>query len=157
LNSTYLHLLRRTAIARADILLDILIACGASACAGIFAVLFAQFLAVNVAALWLILAFTLLAVLAAVGICMAIRAFRRLQEAQNIRLGLRGEQAVAEVLHEAGDCGFRAFHDFPGGKGGKDWNIDHVAVGTRGVFLAAFSLASTRPVLILSVIDMPPH
>ena len=28
--------------------------------------------------------------------------------------------------------GFRVFHDMPGGG---DWNIDHIAVGTRGVFL----------------------
>jgi hypothetical protein len=45
---------------------------------------------------------------------------------------MRGEQAVAESLGEAADSGFRAFHDLPGGD---NWNIDHVAVGTRGVFL----------------------
>lgn len=60
----------------------------------------------------------------------AVRTFRRFNEARDIRLGLRGEQAVAEALNEA--SGFRAFHDMPGGD---DWNIDHVAVGTRGVFL----------------------
>jgi hypothetical protein len=60
----------------------------------------------------------------------AVRAFRFFKEAQNIKLGLRGEQAVAEALNEAN--GFRSFHDMPGGD---DWNIDHVAVGTRGVFL----------------------
>jgi hypothetical protein len=60
----------------------------------------------------------------------ALRAFHWFKEAQNIRLGLRGEQAVAEALNEA--SGFRVFHDMPGGD---DWNIDHVAVGTQGVFL----------------------
>jgi nuclease-like protein len=60
----------------------------------------------------------------------AVRAFRLFKEAQNIKLGLRGEQAVAEALNEA--SGFRSFHDMPAGD---DWNIDHVAVGTRGVFL----------------------
>jgi hypothetical protein len=60
----------------------------------------------------------------------ALRAFRRIQEAQDIRLGLRGEQAVAEALNEA--SGFRAFHDLPAAD---NWNIDHVAIGTRGVFL----------------------
>jgi hypothetical protein len=37
---------------------------------------------------------------------------------------------VAEALGEASN--FRAFHDMPGTG---DWNIDHVAVGTCGVFL----------------------
>lgn len=50
----------------------------------------------------------------------------------HIKLGLRGEQAVAEALNEAAELGFRAFHDL---QTGKVWNIDHVAVGTRGVFL----------------------
>jgi hypothetical protein len=67
-----------------------------------------------------------------VGVRTTITAFRSLREIQNIRLGLRGEQAVAEVLHEVADCGYRVFHDLPGGA---DWNIDHVAVGSRGVFL----------------------
>jgi hypothetical protein len=39
---------------------------------------------------------------------------------------------LAEVLNKVADCGFRAFHDFPGGE---DWNIDHILAGTRGVFL----------------------
>ena len=38
----------------------------------------------------------------------------------------------AESLSEVADVGFRCFHDLPGGA---DWNIDHVAVGTRGIFL----------------------
>jgi len=96
------------------------------------AVLFVQFLAAHISALWLISSGSLLALFAAAGVLAAIRAFGCLREAQNIRLGLRGEQAVAETLHEVADCGFRAFHDFPGGE---DWNIDHIAVGTRGVFL----------------------
>ena len=50
--------------------------------------------------------------------------------ASAVSSNLRGEQAVAEALNEAE--GFRVFHDLPGGN---DWNIDHVAVGTRGVFL----------------------
>jgi len=62
----------------------------------------------------------------------ALRAFHWFKEAQNIRLGLSGEQAVAEVLNEAANSGFRSFHDLPAEE---TWNIDHVAVGTRGVFL----------------------
>ena len=64
---------------------------------------------------------------------LAIRkAVRIFNDARNIRLGISGEQAVAESLGEAGEFGFRAFHDLPAGD---NWNIDHVAVGTRGVFL----------------------
>lgn len=57
---------------------------------------------------------------------------RRLREAQNWRLGLRGEQAVAEKLAEVADCGYRAYHDIPGDG---LWNIDHVVVGPQGVFV----------------------
>ena len=45
---------------------------------------------------------------------------------------MRGEQAVAEALSEAADSGFRAFHDLQTDSNG---NLDHVAIGTRGVFL----------------------
>lgn len=51
---------------------------------------------------------------------------------RNLRLGLRGEQAVADALQEVADCGYRSFHDFPGGD---NWNIDHIAVGPSGIFL----------------------
>ena len=55
-----------------------------------------------------------------------------LQHRRNCRLGLRGEQAVAEALTEVGPNGYRAFHDLPGGE---NWNIDHVVVGPQGVFV----------------------
>jgi hypothetical protein len=66
------------------------------------------------------------------GTALAIRAYRTLQERRQVRLGLRGEQATAEALHEASDAGFRIFHDI---QAGDDWQIDHVAVGSKGVFL----------------------
>jgi hypothetical protein len=66
------------------------------------------------------------------GIICAIATYRALLHARNLKLGLRGEQATAEALHEAADAGYRAFHDV---QGGENWNIDHVAVGTKGVFL----------------------
>jgi len=69
---------------------------------------------------------------AGVSTSAAIRAFSNHRELQNLRLGLRGEQAVAEVLNEAAISGFRSFHDF---QPESHWNIDHVAVSTRGVFL----------------------
>lgn len=114
------------------ILLDILTACALSAFAAASALSVAQCVAAQAPA-WLLLIFALLlAGSALAGILAALRAFARMREAQNIRLGLRGEQAVAEALNEAADCGFRAFHDLPGGE---NWNIDHVAVCARGVFL----------------------
>lgn len=66
------------------------------------------------------------------GTALAIRAYRTLQERRQVRLGLRGEQATAEALAEASDAGFRIFHDI---QAGDDWNIDHVAVGPKGLFL----------------------
>ena len=114
------------------ILWDILKACAFSAFAGASAFVISNCLALH-APLFVFLIFTfLLVVFAGLGILAALRAFARIRQAQNIRLGMRGEQVVAEALTEVADCGFRAFHDLPGGK---DWNIDHVAVGTRGVFL----------------------
>lgn len=66
------------------------------------------------------------------GGCAAFLVIRDLKRGQNLRLGMRGEQAVAEALQEVADCGYRAFHDFPGGD---NWNIDHVVVAAPGVFL----------------------
>jgi len=114
------------------ILWDIGIACCFSAFAGASAYCVANFLAARAPMFALLVAIVFLVVFVLGGILAALRAFARMREAQNIRLGLRGEQAVAEVLYEIGDSGFRAFHDFPGGD---NWNIDHVAVGNRGVFL----------------------
>jgi hypothetical protein len=54
----------------------------------------------------------------------SLRVLHTFKRAQDIKLGLRGEQAVAEALNEAAECGFRSFHDFPAAE---VWNIDHVA------------------------------
>jgi hypothetical protein len=114
------------------ILQDIFTACALSALAGASVVCVAQFLAAHVPPVALLVSVLILAVFVVAGIVAALRAFRRCREAQNIRLGLRGEQAVAESLNEVADAGFRSFHDLPGGD---NWNIDHVTVGARGVFL----------------------
>lgn len=66
------------------------------------------------------------------GLFLMRQILEKLREFQNMKLGMRGEQAVAEVLHEVAEHGYRAFHDLQGGEG---WNIDHVAVGSKGVFL----------------------
>ena len=76
--------------------------------------------------------FLLFVLFALACVMMTIRAFRRFRESRKILLGLHGEQAVAEALNEAAEFGFRSFHDLPAEE---HWNIDHVAVGTRGVFL----------------------
>ena len=107
-------------------------ACVLCCCAGVSVVLTVQLLAAHAPVLWLAPAIMLLMGFSVAGICATLRAFRQYRTAQDYRLGLRGEQAVAEVLHEVADSGFRAFHDLPGGE---DWNIDHIAAGPRGVFL----------------------
>jgi hypothetical protein len=81
--------------------------------------------------LWLTLGATFLAICVLLVIFGMIKAFKTLEECRNLRLGLRGEQAVAEVLGEVGIFGFRSFHDFTIDG---DWNIDHIVVGARGVF-----------------------
>lgn len=81
-------------------------------------------------ATWIIALF--LVVSCASAIALTIKCFRLWRQSRNIKLGLRGEQAVAEALNEVGDHGFRAFHDIPGSD---NWNIDHVVVGPRGVFV----------------------
>lgn len=79
------------------------------------------------------LSFGLVLLLTSVPACaLMLFAWKKTLQLRNTRLGLRGEQAVAEALHELGDAGFRAFHDL---QPRDSWNIDHVAVGPRGVFL----------------------
>jgi hypothetical protein len=107
-------------------------ACVLCYCAGVSVVLTVQLLAAHATVLWLAPAVVLQVGFAVAGIWATLRAFRQYRTAQDYRLGLRGEQAVAEALNEAADCDFRVFHDLQTGKLG---NIDHVAVGTRGVFL----------------------
>jgi Nuclease-related domain len=107
-------------------------ACVLCYCAGVSVVLTVQLLAAHVAVLWLAPAVVLLAGFSVAGIWATLLAFRHYRTAQDYRLGLRGEQAVAEALNEVADCGFRAFHDLQTEKLG---NIDHVAAGPRGVFL----------------------
>lgn len=107
-------------------------ACGIGAFSGASVSVFASLLGGNAPILFLAGSVTIAVISIAGCLWASLRAFQRFKEAENIRLGLRGEQAVAEALNEAADCGFRSFHDLPAED---TWNIDHVAVGTRGVFL----------------------
>jgi hypothetical protein len=89
-------------------------------------------LAPSGASLWLVCTVPVW-VAATVAACgLTIRSVRQIREVRKIKLGMRGEQAVAEGLTEVADLGFRVFHDLqPEGA----WNIDHVVVGTRGAFV----------------------
>jgi hypothetical protein len=65
-----------------------------------------------------------------------IKALR--EKLRNHRLGFDGERYVAEKLAELSAQGYRVFHDFvfdmkPGGDA-TNFNIDHIVVGTNGVF-----------------------
>jgi hypothetical protein len=116
-----------------DAMVDNMIAaCSLSAFAGICFAVFHSLIVAKAPAAWLSIFIIILAAFTILSAWAAIKAFLGFKEAQNIRLGLRGEQAVAEALNEVADSGFRSFHDLQTDKVG---NIDHVAAGARGVFL----------------------
>lgn len=54
-----------------------------------------------------------------------------LTELWKYQLAFKGERAVAEELNQLMSVGFKVFHDLPFG----GYNIDHVIVGTPGVFV----------------------
>ena len=56
---------------------------------------------------------------------MKLLSYRR-----NIRLGYEGELVVGQELHKLQLEGYRIYHDFPADK----FNIDHIVVGSNGVF-----------------------
>ncbi len=72
-----------------------------------------------------------------------VRSHRALREARSLRLGLRGEQIVGEVLSDEAvvRAGYRSFHDVPGDGA---WNVDHVVVGPGGVFVLETKARSKR-------------
>ena len=121
---------------------DVFAACGLSAFAGLCLVALDSLWAGHSPFSWLAAGVFVLALFVIASAFAAVKAFRGFKAAQNIRLGLRGEQAVAEALGEVADSGYRAFHDLPGGD---NWNIDHVAVGIRGVFLIETKARRRRP------------
>lgn len=80
--------------------------------------------------------------LAALGYGFALHHWKRLtkmrSDLRNHRLGFDGERYIAEKLDALRANGYRVFHDFvfdmkPGGER-TTFNIDHIVVGTRGVF-----------------------
>lgn len=58
------------------------------------------------------------------------RFFRTRTRIRQLKLGRDGERAVAQYLEWFRTSGFFVFHDVPTG----DANIDHVLIGTRGIY-----------------------
>ena len=56
--------------------------------------------------------------------------FRVRPRMKALSLALEGERAVGQFLEELRDCGYKVFHDVPG----DGFNIDHVIIGSAGVF-----------------------
>lgn len=69
---------------------------------------------------------------AAVGLVLyaLFRFFRTAKQLNRLRLGRDGERAVAQYLEWFRTAGFFVFHDIPN----EGSNIDHVILGTRGLF-----------------------
>lgn len=80
---------------------------------------------------------------ALVGLHGLLRLQKLFRQVRYCRLGLRGEQAVAEVLNsrKVRSAGYVVFHDVPTDGPG---NVDHVAVGPGGVFVIETKTRSKR-------------
>jgi hypothetical protein len=74
------------------------------------------------------------------GVC-SVMAWRKRTRIRYARLGLIGEQAMAEYLAVLASKGCRLFHDVPVDRE----NIDHVVVGPPGVFAIETKFWSKRP------------
>jgi hypothetical protein len=70
------------------------------------------------------------------------RLVKSIKQAKKLRLGYYGELATGQCLQQLVRGGYHVFHDFPAEK----FNIDHIAVGTGGVF-AIETKARSKPVL----------
>ena len=73
------------------------------------------------------------ATLSFIGFC-SVKLWRLLKDRNNYRLGLDCEIAVGQELNQLMLEGCRVFHDFPVEEFNKKFNIDHIVVGTEGVF-----------------------
>lgn len=74
---------------------------------------------------WFMTFFTL-----AVAIYFAYKTRKNWRELKNLKLGREGERIVGESLEELRGMGYKIFHDVVG----ENFNIDHVLVGSGGVF-----------------------
>lgn len=75
-----------------------------------------------------IIGFVLVSIVAGI---VAFRALKKIKLSWQYRLGAKGEQVVGRELDRLIAQGYRVFHDMPF----VGWNIDHVVVGPRGVFV----------------------
>ncbi len=77
----------------------------------------------------------------AVAAFCVVQGLRIATRLRRVRLGRLGEQMVGEELEPLREDGYRIFHDFPGGP---KWNIDHIAIGSGGVFVFETKTRSKR-------------
>ena len=61
----------------------------------------------------------------------AIRMYRMRPNIRNLRLGMEGEKVVGQLLEELRASGATVFHDICA----KDFNVDHVVVSPKGIFV----------------------
>jgi hypothetical protein len=74
----------------------------------------------------------LYSLVAGIGIIYAIyRTRRSWKRLESLRLGRDGERAVGQYLEQVREAGTRVFHDIVG----KDFNLDHVVLSTKGFFV----------------------
>ncbi len=83
---------------------------------------------------WIVLSLCVLITIVGwvIGICLASRKF---EEFRNVKLGLRGEELVAQSLTPLYQKDYRIFHDFPIEGRREQANIDHIVIGANGVFV----------------------
>jgi hypothetical protein len=88
------------------------------------------------------ISFTPFIIIIAIGTAIT---WRCLMKMRSLRLGLLGEQAVADQLANLMYDGYRVFHDLEvNDKPEKPWNIDHIVVGRSGVFAIETKTRSKR-------------
>lgn len=74
----------------------------------------------------------------------ALRMRQLLQAVRRVKLGRDGERAVGQFLEDMREQGFRVYHDVVG----DDFNIDHVIIGTKGIYTVetkTISLPEKKP------------
>jgi hypothetical protein len=72
---------------------------------------------------------------------LAVKAKRSFDRRNLLMLAAEGERAVGEELNQLMLQGYRVYHDFPA----DHFNIDHVVIGSRGVFAMETKTRSKAP------------
>ena len=89
--------------------------------------------------------FISLVVFGLIAVVCTVTALRKLYQIRSYRMGLLGEQAMAEQLQPLFAAGYQIFHDILCTDGKRKWNIDHVAVGPAGVFAIETKYRTKKP------------